>query len=65
MEVVVRDGNIEKALRKLKKKMQEEGILQEVRARQGFEKPSVKKRRQHKESIRRGKKETAKRLASS
>ncbi|MEW5819796.1 MAG: 30S ribosomal protein S21 [Cyanobacteriota bacterium] len=37
--------NIESALRKFKKKVQKAGILSEVRRRERYEKPSVKKRR--------------------
>jgi small subunit ribosomal protein S21 len=44
--VVVTDGNVEKALRKFKKKIQEDGLLDELRARQTYEKPtSVRKRK--------------------
>ena len=64
MQVVVRDGNIQKAMRKLKKKLHDEGIVKELMERRSFEKPSDKKRRKRKESIRRVQKETAKRLAS-
>lgn len=45
-EVKVRKGeSIEKALRRLKKKLDREGIMREIRARRHFEKPSEKKRR--------------------
>lgn len=43
--VVVRNGNVEAALRKFKKKVQEEGIIQEVRNRQEYVKPSEKRRK--------------------
>lgn len=36
---------MEKALRRLKKKLDREGIMREIRARRHFEKPSIKKRR--------------------
>ena len=42
--VQVNDGNVEKALRKLKKKITDSGILQEVRDRQEFVKPTVKRK---------------------
>ena len=42
--VNVNDGNVEKALRKFKKKITEQGILQEVRDRQEFVKPTVKRK---------------------
>jgi len=41
--VKVWEGQFEKALRKFKKKVLNEGILQEIRERQYFEKPSTKR----------------------
>ena len=49
--VEVRNGNLEKALRVLKKKVQREGIIKDYRAKSVFEKPSEKKRRKKKEGI--------------
>ena len=43
--VEVRNGNVEAAIRKFKKKVQEAGIIQEIRERKEFTKPSVKKAR--------------------
>lgn len=43
-KVIVKDGNVEKALRKLKKKVQESGLLMELQERQTYTKPSVKKK---------------------
>jgi len=42
--VQVHDGNWEKALRKLKKKISESNLLQEVKDRQEFVKPTVRKK---------------------
>ena len=42
--VEVRDGNIEKALRKLKRKVKDAGIMQEVRDKQFYIKKSEKRR---------------------
>ena len=53
IEVIVRDNNVEKALRVLKKKLQKDGMFRELRLRQHFEKPSLKKQRKLKESLRR------------
>ena len=53
IEVTVRDNNIEKALRVLKKKLQKDGLFRELRLRQYYEKPSLKKQRKLKESLRR------------
>ena len=43
--VIVKDGNIEKALRKFKKKIQEQGLLEELRGRETYEKPTTKRKR--------------------
>lgn len=43
-KVQVNDNNVEKALRKLKKKIADQGLLQEVRDRQEFVKPTVKRK---------------------
>jgi len=42
--VIVTDGNVEKALRKFKKKINDLGLLQEVRDRQEFVKPTVQRK---------------------
>ena len=49
--VDVRNGNLEQAMRVLKKKVQREGIIKDYRAKSVFEKPSAKKRRKKKEGI--------------
>lgn len=43
-KVFVKDGNVEKALRKFKKKVQESGLLIELQERQTYTKPSVRKK---------------------
>ena len=43
--VEVRNGDVQKALRLFKKKVQNEGIIQEYRERQHYVKPSEKKRK--------------------
>ena len=53
IEVIVRDNNVEKASRVLKKKLQKDGLFRELRLRQYFEKPSLKRQRKLKESLRR------------
>ena len=43
--VPVKEGdNIEKALKKFKRKFEKTGAIRELRARKNFEKPSVRKR---------------------
>jgi small subunit ribosomal protein S21 len=45
-EVKIRKGeSVEKALRRLKKKLDREGIMRDIRAKRHFEKPSEKRRR--------------------
>ena len=43
--VFVKDGNVEKALRKFKKKVQESGLLDDLRARETYEKPTTERKR--------------------
>ncbi len=56
MQVLVRDNNVDQALRVLKKKMQREGIFREMRMREAFEKPSVKRAREKAEAVSRQRK---------
>ena len=56
MQVSVRDNNVDQALRALKKKLQSEGVFREMRLKEQFEKPSVRKAREKKESISRQRK---------
>jgi small subunit ribosomal protein S21 len=53
IEVKVRNNNVEKAIRQLKKKVLKEGILKEVKMRQYYEKPSLKRQRKAKECLKR------------
>jgi small subunit ribosomal protein S21 len=62
MQVSVRDNNVDQALRVLKKKLQREGVFREMRLREAFEKPSVKKARQKSEAISRQRKLARKQL---
>jgi small subunit ribosomal protein S21 len=56
MQVIVRDNNVEQALRVLKKKMQREGIFREIKQRRAYEKPSERRVREKAEAIRRARK---------
>jgi len=56
LQVVVRDNNVDQALRVLKKKMQREGIFREMKARRSYEKPSERRTREKAEAIRRARK---------
>jgi small subunit ribosomal protein S21 len=47
--IPIRKGEtIDKALRRLKKRLDREGVLRDVREKRYFEKPSVKRRRKEK-----------------
>ena len=56
MQVLVRDNNIEQALRVLKKKMQREGVFREMKQRRAYEKPSERRTREKAEAVRRARK---------
>ena len=56
MQVLVRDNNVDQALRVLKKKLQREGIFRELKRKKFYEKPSEKKTREKGEAIRRRRK---------
>lgn len=56
MQVLVRDNNVDQALKVLKKKMQREGVFREMKLRKAYEKPSEKRARQKAEAVRRGRK---------
>ncbi|MCP4319582.1 MAG: 30S ribosomal protein S21 [Hyphomicrobiales bacterium] len=60
MRILVRDNNVDQALRVLKKKLQREGLFREMKARRAYEKPSEKRSRQKAEAIRRSRKATRK-----
>src|ERR1051325_1942632 len=56
LQVLVRDNNIDQALRVLKKKMQREGLFREMKQRKAYEKPSERKTREKAEAVRRARK---------
>lgn len=62
MQVIVRDNNVDQALRVLKKKLQREGVFREMKLRRHYEKPSEKKARQRAEAIRRNRKLARKKM---
>ena len=49
IKIEVRNNNVEKAMRILKKKMQKEGIIRLYKMKQTYEKPSEKRVRKQKE----------------
>ena len=62
MQVLVRDNNVDQALKALKKKMQREGIFREMKLRGHYEKPSEKRAREKAEAVRRARKLARKKL---
>ena len=56
VQVLVRDNNVDQALRALKKKMQREGIFREMKMRRAYEKPSERRAREAAEAARRARK---------
>jgi small subunit ribosomal protein S21 len=62
LQVLVRDNNVDQALKALKKKMQREGLFREMKLRDHYEKPSEKRAREKAEAIRRARKLARKRL---
>lgn len=63
MQVKVRDKNVMKAYKKLKKMLHNEGVVKELQERRHYTKPSDAKRKKRKDAIRRQQKEDAKRTA--
>ncbi len=62
LQVHVRDNNVDQALRALKKKLQREGVFREMKLKQHFEKPSVKRAREKAEAVRRARKLARKKM---
>ncbi|MEN5082056.1 30S ribosomal protein S21 [Bosea sp. TWI1241] len=56
MQVLVRDNNVDQALRVLKKKMQREGVFREMKRRAAYEKPSERRVREQADAVRRARK---------
>ena len=55
IEVRVKDNDLEKAMRVLKKKIQDDGLFKRLKQKKAYEKPSEYKRRKARESLRRKK----------
>jgi small subunit ribosomal protein S21 len=62
LQVLVRDNNVDQALKVLKKKMQREGVFREMKLRGHYEKPSERRVRERAEAIRRARKLARKKL---
>jgi small subunit ribosomal protein S21 len=62
VQVLVRDNNVDQALRALKNKMQREGVFREMKLRRNYEKPSERRAREKAEAVRRYRKLLRKRM---
>jgi small subunit ribosomal protein S21 len=62
VQVLVRDNNVDQALKVLKRKMQREGVFREMRLHRQYEKPSERRNRERSEAIRRARKLARKKL---
>ena len=56
VQVVVRENNVDQALKVLKKKLQREGVFREMKMRDHYEKNSERRRREQAEAARRARK---------
>ena len=56
LQVLVRDNNVDQALKVLKKRLQREGVFREMKLRNYYEKPSEKRVRRAAEAVRRSRK---------
>jgi small subunit ribosomal protein S21 len=61
MQVLVRDNNVDQALKVLKRKLQREGLFRELKRKKYYEKPSERKAREKGEAVRRSRKLARKR----
>jgi small subunit ribosomal protein S21 len=59
MEVAVEHNHIERAMRVLKRKLIKEGIFRELKQRRFYEKPSERRKRKEKESMKKIRKDEA------
>jgi len=53
MEIKVIDGDVNKAVKKLKRRLQQEGIFREIKKRRFYQKPSIRRRMKREEAERR------------
>ncbi len=60
MQVLVRDNNVDQALKILKKKLQREGLFREMKRRSYYEKPSERRVREAAQAVSRVRKDARK-----
>ena len=63
MRIEVRNGNVDRALKILKKKLFDDGSIKDAMDRRYYEKPSDTRRKKHKEAVNRTKKNLEKEQA--
>jgi len=61
IQIVVKDNDIEHALKVLKRKIARDGLLKQLKTKRAYEKPSEKRKRKERESLRRIRKAMARR----
>lgn len=61
IEIIVKDNDVEQALKVLKRKVARDGLLKQLKTKRAYEKPSEKKKRKQRESLRRIRKAMARR----
>ncbi len=61
IEIIVKDNDVDQALKVLKRKIARDGILKQLKTKRAYEKPSEKRKRKERESLRRIRKAMARR----
>ena len=61
IEIIVKDNDVEHAIKVLKRKIARDGLLKQLKTKRAYEKPSEKRKRKERESLRRIRKAMARR----
>ncbi|MDR1312167.1 MAG: 30S ribosomal protein S21 [Deltaproteobacteria bacterium] len=61
IEVIVRDNDVEQAIKALKRKAARDGLIKQLKGKKAYEKPSDRRKRKERESVRRIRKAQARR----
>lgn len=61
IQIFVKDNDVEHALKVLKRKIARDGLLKQLKTKRAYEKPSEKRKRKERESLRRIRKAMARR----
>ena len=61
IQIIVKDNDVEHALKVLKRKIARDGLLKQLKTKRAYEKPSEKRKRKERESLRRIRKAMARR----